>query len=644
MNTLYLRFFQVRREVYQKKGDNKEQLLLKEVKYWQELSVSDKGGENLQGILDAELKKIILHCLSEIKVQHTFSYGDKEHKGKTEEKNFKGSGAFRPNETIEGDLILDICFIDISALRDPNIFLSMVEEKEENEKVSTDEIPKQKVQRLITNPRTRKFDREDYKPNPILYIGVDNLMELGHVDAKNQEESEKAERKLLDALHQQIDPRFRYLDSSIWNQYLSVVPAPDFAKRLQAIVKNILRYHIYGLYRSVIAQEYLEFQTRKLIQSYVKDYPGGHSKDVTPFRFHSESKMREKAENKRENLQGYSWNCQLIDDYALKPLRPMKNEEDKVITNKKELVLDLVNTPDLGSGIKEENTSLINIQSPLAPASSEIPQTKGFINSQYKLLTQDPRPDIMILDYFLGSEEKELDQKYGHKFIRKLTEELDKDFDSKKESLALGKYWIFPISGFEHAFRSHQRLMGLSAGNEYIDIGDGADPINSPQLFRYLFYSFLDYQRKTALPELHSLLTTILTALRKDSLKEVIKENYAQIVQTIALAKVILKERGQSELAQSFFTGINAPKFDQDFLLHIQGFISLIAHGSSWDWKRMWDEYLFIMDTKSTFGLPKVDPIREPEPDWEEKRVSELLETLFEKTDEYILNLKNQIQ
>ncbi|MEM6807298.1 MAG: hypothetical protein AAF696_38205, partial [Bacteroidota bacterium] len=397
------------------------------------------------------------------------------------------------------DLEIYVCFVDKEALKDEEVFVKMVEEI------------KPYQFRRVTDAFSKGFKTEEYAPKPMLFIGTDNLMELAHKDEQGKSQSSEEEKALIDAIHQQIDPRFRHIDSSIWNQYLPVVPARDFTTRLRSKLKDFLRYHMYGLYRSVVAREYLEFQTRKFIQSYVQRSEGGHSKDVTPFRFHSESKMKEKADEIRDRLGDFSWTCLLIDDYAHRPLRSIKGPNTRLLTDKKVWIEALLEADEINSA-DDKGKAEVNLLNPvelegfaLSGEDKRPPSGfEGFLDyfGQYLNRLNHRRPDILILDYFFGREETNLKQKYGHKFISKLLEEVKPN----SPSLAFKKYWIFPISGFEHAFTSHLRLMGDSVDNEYLEMGDGADPINSPQLFRYLFYSFLDFQQKTVLSGLKSIL------------------------------------------------------------------------------------------------------------------------------------------
>ena len=82
--------------------------------------------------------------------------------------------------------------------------------------------------------------------------------ELGS-KVKNKRTSE-SQKDIISHLQRRIDPRFRFLDSSIWHRYISLFPTDSFASRLQSLLKDIIAYHKNGLYKAAVAREYLEIQ------------------------------------------------------------------------------------------------------------------------------------------------------------------------------------------------------------------------------------------------------------------------------------------------------------------------------------------------------------------------------------------------
>ncbi|MEL6841642.1 MAG: hypothetical protein AAFP02_00370, partial [Bacteroidota bacterium] len=407
------RFYMARREVYH--NDR-----LQKVSYWEE--IEEEEGDSFGFLLKQRIEKFTLNSES---TTWLFS------------------------KNLAADLTIDIAIWDNHSLNDAVAFERLLTESN---------------LRAITNSTSRRFTKH-FTPNPMISIGIDNLMELGEEGSKSIAEPQKS---LVDNLHRRVDPRFRVLDSSIWNRYISLAPNQSFQTKWEELLQDIVSYFQNGLYETVIAQEYLEFQCRKLQQSYLKNYPGGHAKRVTPFRFHSESKMRQLAEIKRTELLQSGpkcWSCLLVDDYANRPLRSMgesaKEAQNAIsISTKLAWIDSLINRP----GEAKLLTFLNPTESWERNQKPKNTKYTGYLDYFFHLLTENAesqRPDIIILDYFFGIEERDPEQQYGHKFIKKLKDYYHSPSGGKSNhSLAFGKYWIFPISAFEHAFRSHLRLMG----------------------------------------------------------------------------------------------------------------------------------------------------------------------------------------
>ncbi|MFK7925793.1 MAG: hypothetical protein AB8H47_27845 [Bacteroidia bacterium] len=501
-----------------------------------------------------------------------------------------------------------IAFVDNESLSDPAVI---------------EELYTKSGLREITDPISRRF-AEEYSPKPMICIGLDNLMELDASEGNPQSELKK---KLVNKIHQRVDPRFRVLDSSIWNRYVSLSSPHSFGSRLSKTIDEICLYYENGLYDAVIAQEYLEFQCRKLQQSYLKNYPGGHAKLVTPFRFHSESKMRQMAiEKRRELLQSGSrtWSCLLADDYAQKPLRTTHKQKS---TNKLDWLNFLFNDTGETKVVRFLNPEKSWNRNPQFNKSGR--KFNGYVSYFFNLLTSSKeldnhRPDIIILDYFFGIEERHPDERYGHKLIKNLKKyhrglSHSKDVSSiapSNSSLAFGKYWIFPISAFEHAFQSHLRLMGDSAINDLIEIADGADPINSPELFRYLFYCFMQYQEyrvgyksKVIRQQLYS--DEILK--QKDQLPLAMAKVYPRIVDVNAKLRLLSQEKEDSDLAKSFFDQHERRVSLLEFGLHVQKLLGLVAFGSNLEWPKMWQEYLLLISFKNKVSEEFFEDLIPPE-------------------------------
>ncbi|MEO1418996.1 MAG: hypothetical protein AAFW00_27325 [Bacteroidota bacterium] len=534
------------------------------------------------------------------------------------------------SQTFSVPTAIDIVFIEDQSLFDRKVLTSLLQEEDE----SLDRW----LYRRTTDSATHQFKKEQEKeyPRPIIFIGTDDIMEVeAHPTyAEDRTQKDRSYKEIIQYLHRRMDPRFRFMDSSIWHRYLSLFPTETFIPRLNALIQDIANYYDKGLYQATIAREYLEFQCRKLRESYVKDYPGGHAKKVTPFRFHSESKMKALSQGLRDKIRGFQWSCLLVDDYAHKGLR--KENSDKLpkqhdpIISKKEWIDHLINTPDHPclkflneESIQDsENGDWISgdDQELNRPQEGFVRYFLEYLNRMAKRKEGKERPDIIILDYFFGIEELNPEQQYGHKFIKQLREgklQPGKEQDptssvSWAQSLdprtrAFGKYWIFPISAFEYAFRSHLRLMGDSTNLSYIEIGDGADPINSPELFKYLFFGFLNYQKEQItinLEEVKSRIEFELELLESgtdhgpkvinyDTLKRILARYYYWMLNFTNRLLKLNREQELSKLAQSYM------KDEKEHLLeaaitHFQDMIYMIIYGSNLDLPRIEMRYKIL--------------------------------------------------
>ena len=59
-------------------------------------------------------------------------------------------------------------------------------------------------------------------------------------------------------------------------------------------------------------------------------------------------------------------------------------------------------------------------------------------------------------------------------------------------------FWIFPISVFSYAILDELYEKGISHFSEHWHLASGADPVNTPQLFRYKLFRFMNMQLREA--------------------------------------------------------------------------------------------------------------------------------------------------
>ena len=484
--------------------------------------------------------------------------------------------------------------------------------------------PESQLRKVSENDSDELFD---YHPDPMILVSDLLLFSEKHNKATLTNE----------------DPRALFFDSCIWHRHVCRAPRESFEKRLINRVKTIISYADKGLYSTVVAEEYLEFHCRRMLASYVKSshrIKAGHQKRVTPFRFHSETYMKHMADQLLKGELGpYTWGCLLIDDYANRSLRPIREETPPLKTpNKIKLILNLINQRPKFKKKKQPVIEFLNKKS-----TTSIPED-GFISQGIREIAADTRPDIIILDYFFGIEEKNPYEQYGYELIRRLrTPEKMNQQGLTAENLAFGKFWIFLASAFEHAFRSHLRTLGESTDGYNINILDGADPVNSPELFRYMFYKGLLVQKETVGIQLAPVIRNILTRLgktRKEQIENIselrilVEEHYHHITENIVLIRKLNGARGKSRLADSYLSIVDKAMVLENVCMHVQRLAFLIAYKTRDSWPEMWMEFQMLKGIIENIAIEnKLGGIRL------QKQFSEGKE-LLQLTEKYIEILK----
>lgn len=565
--------------------------------------------------------------------------------------NLKNEFAFFSHNNIQdstpSSFELIIAFAKHGDLEDPLCFEKLIDTSQRfSNKPGTnpDETP---PLRPIFKPRKRVV----YHPHPIIIIGTDDVMQ-----GLNQDELSKAypnashllkdklpfeaEIPIRKAIRQSLDARYRFFDSSIWHYYVPFLPIDSFYKRLQNVVREI--YDQRYLYGTIVAKEYLEFQCRKLVDSYFMDLTTGHSKKVTPFRFHSESAMRLRAEEQLTKTANYTWGCLIIDDYFKKGLRtdqPIDKKENlgKSMAEMQEGCHPESKIPLIKKLLNKRRDSKTHVVKILNENSPD-PQT-AYINWAIDCIKDNPGTDIIFLDYFYGVKEVELNQQYGHYLLRHILQDKSneerknvqhqpekQETDDRCQSMKspFDKFWIFPISVFDYAFKSHLRAMGINKVNKHLMISDGADPVNTPELFRYMFYDFLITYMSNIGLNLDELIPQMIRELEKHgSVKKVFRDFYPKIseintrIQKLkGVSTSSLRNEPKSEdnikTSHSWFASTYLQRLDQKYLLsnlclHLQHLAYLIVYGLPSDWPQMWEESQLIKQLVNEFEFEKND-------------------------------------
>lgn len=499
--------------------------------------------------------------------------------------------------------------------------------------------------RTIYAPRMQPNEGDFKHPLPMMVVGTDDIMlavaeKTTDGDKKdNKEETirvkfEFSEHKpdtqqaprcqdIRRLIARGLDSRYRFLDSSIWHRYVSVFPPQGFYERLFSVIEDMRNNH--WMYGKIVAQEHLEFQCRKLKNSYFMDMVAGHSKKVTPYRFHSEAAMKLAAEEELKELHTYTWGCLVIDDYAQKPLRNLQPPKGGG-RSKVELIEALLNQRSQGPPVVQ----ILNAQEP--------DPEESYIRDGERLMKKYSKADLIFLDYFFGVGEPDVEQQYGHYLLRKILDDhkLVQEGFYKGGGVPLAsarpfdKHWIFPISVFDHAFSSHLKTLGINRVYKHVEIADGADPVNTPQLFRYLVYSFLNYFLQTRGLRLDQLVDELSDLLEeKSSEPEAFRQIYPEVARLNTKISQLrkkatfhmdhmegtdpssTKKKSRSLFATTYLQRIDPNHTLLDLSLHFQHLTYLISYGLQADWPQMWEECQLIKKILKQFNYQEQDDLME---------------------------------
>ena len=308
-------------------------------------------------------------------------------------------------------------------------------------------------------------NNEPYNPIPLISICDDAIM----VEQKN------FPKKCLSF----FDPRYRFLDSSIWFRNLSVNKLETFQTRFEHVLNDVNWAYDKGLFYSTSAIEYLEYHTRLFKVSILEDFGDkGHASKTTPFIFHSESVMQKRANRLRAKIfenKGLRWSFLLVDDFAKKSLSKFRSTNK--IAKKGDIILELINVKDK---LSISNNAMIGEVGP------EKFIRKNRIDSGLEYLEKSSCiPDIILLDFLFNNPKK---TRYGDEFLEKLSDPLQ---NYKYKKGPFDKYWIFPITVFSDAMLSSLQEKNIQNIKQDWNLARGADPINTPHKFRADLFEFL---------------------------------------------------------------------------------------------------------------------------------------------------------
>ncbi|MDX2283669.1 MAG: hypothetical protein NW241_05875 [Bacteroidia bacterium] len=402
---------------------------------------------------------------------------------------------------------------------------------------------------------------------------------------------------------------------------MSVVPQQTFRERLSTAFEDLCTYARQGLYHTIVAQEFLEYQCRKLQHAYYLDLPEGHSKRVTPERFHAESWMRQEADLLSGLLEGYQWGAIIIDDYFQQPLRTSSRDDSSAspvrTVNKSELIESLLRWKS-GSQLRLLNRN-------------DSPPMRGYVSFAADQIRQYNHADVILLDYYFNDADSQNPQEqYANKLIRKLISSRNR-FE-RLNWKPHDKFWIFPISVFDRALQSHLKVYGEGQVSEHIELSEGADPVNTPELFRCLLLRFLHAQRMQVGVSLEELFKYLAPANRDEEPHKFrfhLRRNYFRIIEKVApyfaynlsprkknsAPRNQISHADKSLLIRSV---LDKTKHQREFvalLMRLQHLIYLVAFGPAWEWRKIQQELLHV-ETLLQLLLPAEQAAASAGKDW----------------------------
>lgn len=364
---------------------------------------------------------------------------------------------------------------------------------------------------------------------PMITIGTYDIMSL-YAYPYEREMADRSYSKTLRSL--KLDPRYKFLDSSIWFRYIPLIPLNEdessqeyhtllhpelsFIDRATALLNEMCDYWTKGLYYTNAAVATLELQLRLLRESHItnKIGDGGHAEAVTPFKFHSESFLRKRAQQEKDFLEeewgkdklSISRECGIkiliVDDQACGDVKlsSIAKKYEKYMVSKKDLIV---------APLKEIFKVQDNIRIFTPESSNKV------IEDCLKYLKTN-HFDLIFLDYLLGDRKgSNGGREYGHEFLLDLLNDSKGDDFTYKRGFQ-GRFWIFSISSFPFALPDKLHQLGISHLQNLWHLSYGGDPITAPHLYAYYLFRFI--KQKVSAYFLHPVL-----------LLRILKENPVEI-------------------------------------------------------------------------------------------------------------------
>ncbi len=343
-----------------------------------------------------------------------------------------------------------------------------------------------------------------YNYIPVITISTEKFL--------NNDRQEKNDLQLQLNLARSLN----FFDSSIWNYYVPI--DKEFKNNFSNAINEIKTNYQKGYYNLIVCKEFIDLQYRLLQNSFIEDFGEGHAANISPFIFHSESKMKEESLNIANkifnNYNSFYWKILLVDDYAEEQLRTINEYNSNSRLTKYDIIKNVIEN---NSSFSVNNFKRDKINILIENATSLGNAIQKISKSTY---------DIILLDYLLDKKQNG-QREYSHNLLKVIAnicsnKEGYKENDYKKLELycidrlideqkndeiyndiisgiiknkgPLGKFWFLNISSFQSAFLDRLQEQGLGHNCEHWYLSRGGDPVNTPKLFKYTFLRFMELQ------------------------------------------------------------------------------------------------------------------------------------------------------
>lgn len=394
----------------------------------------------------------------------------------------------------------------------------------------------------------------------------------------------------------------KFLDSSIWHRAVPLddPETPFFYYNLCQRLADFQHWVADGLHKTIVALEMLDFHLKQIRNLYLEKIEGddkqakprGHYHvNLVPFQSETAMWKGHTMLAAKGGLPKHNLRCLMLDDYATRPLRFLEetNGENEGNGEGKSTVLN----DDLNHFVPRSKAYQIgrcvfrSSQSPLE-FGLELDTVETIKEAIDKLDDKKGMYDLIFLDFLLGYSAEKMRRQTGVYFIEELVSKVE---DREKYEIAnnkgpLGKFWIFPISAFSAAMTSAVTKGDLLNFNPVYNLASGADPICTPELFRFKLLSFLraQYSSFSEVVVLKGKDKGVFSALEQIHKNELAVHCHTVITQKQQQIALLLDESARgSLLAREVFK--DAPVFEgidgnffQDILPYFENFLRMYAY------------------------------------------------------------------